>query len=122
MTVGAVLIRAHALFVVDMETDTHHVQPCDDGVVSFQSQPVFLGEEGLQFGQDVAREEEVKESSSQGLGRGNCKPFSSEIVAQLKALWSAGMVGVGDDRYGDLIKLACTRTGLSGDQVKVSRA
>ena len=106
-------VKAHAL-LVDMETE-RHVQPCD------ASQVVLLGEEGLQIGQDVTREEEVKESSS-GLGRGNCKPFSSEIVAQLKALWSAGMAGVGDDRYGDLIKLACTRTGLSGNQVKVSHA
>lgn len=53
------------------------------------------------------------------VGRGNCKPFSPEIVAQLKNFWSAGMVGVGEKRYGDMIKVACAKTGLTQGQVKV---
>ena len=64
-------------------------------------------------------EEEENEEEVKGVGRGNCKPFDTKIVTQLKILWAEGMVGIGAKKYGNLIRLAVTRTGLTQNQVKV---
>ena len=66
---------------------------------------------------DGVREEEV--TTACGSGRGSCRPFSRDIVEQLKEMWTAGMVG-GGESYEEMIQLACVRTGLSSTQVKVS--
>ena len=68
--------------------------------------------DGVQLG-----EEEV--TTACGSGRGGCRPFSRDIVVQLKEMWTAGMVG-GGESYEEMIQLACVRTGLSSSQVKVS--
>lgn len=76
--------------------------------------------EEVEYDDNMDKEEEENEEPK-GVGRGNCKPFNSKIVTELKRLWAEGMVGVGKKNYGNLIKLACTRTGLTQSQVKVSQ-
>ena len=66
--------------------------------------------------------EEIEEEPDKirGVGRGSCQPFHRDVVTQLKNFWSAGMVGVGKKKYGEMIELASIKTGLSHEQVKVS--
>lgn len=45
-------------------------------------------------------------------------PFPSHVRSDLRALHASGMVGTGQ-QYSALIRLACSKTGLSDGQVKV---
>ena len=85
-----------------------------DCVAEGSQPPDYIDADSLQLGED---DHEV--TTAFGPGRGGYRPFSREIVEQLKEMWTAGMVG-GGKRYEEMIELACVRTGLSSSQVKVS--
>ena len=76
--------------------------------------------EGLEEEEEFELGLEGVKEKTRHVGRGNCQPFHPDVVAQLKSFWSAGMVGVGEKKYGEIIRLACAKTGLTRGQVKVS--